>query len=78
MRTSFRSPWQNGVAERFVAIVQREPLDHTIVLNEHHLRRLLDSYIEHNNRHRTRLGISKDSPLAVRSSGVQPARHPLS
>ena len=32
-RTSYRSPWQkNGVAERFVATVRRELLDHVIVL----------------------------------------------
>jgi putative transposase len=62
-RTSFRSPWQNGVAERFVATVRRELLDHVIILNEHHLRRLLDSFIDHYNQDRTHLGISKDSPL---------------
>jgi putative transposase len=62
-RTSFRSPWQNGVAERFVATVRRELLDHVIVLYEHHLRRLLDSFIDHYNQDRTHLGLSKDSPL---------------
>jgi transposase InsO family protein len=62
-RTSFRSPWQNGVAERFVATVRRELLDHVIVLNEAHLRGLLDSFIDHYNQDRTHLGISKDSPL---------------
>jgi len=61
--TSFRSPWQNGVAERFVATVRRGLLDHVIVLNEHHLRRLLDSFIDHYNQDRTHLGLSKDSPL---------------
>jgi len=34
-RTSFRSPWQNGVAERFVGPVRQELLDHVIILNEH-------------------------------------------
>jgi transposase InsO family protein len=62
-RTSFRSPRQNGAAERFVATVRRELLDHVIVLNEHHLRRLLDSFIDHYNQDRTHLGLSKDSPL---------------
>ena len=62
-RTSYRSPWQNGVAERFVGSVRRELLDHVIVLNEHHLRRLLDSFIDHYNQDRTHLGVGKDSPL---------------
>jgi putative transposase len=30
-RTSFRSPWQNGVAERFVGSCRRDLLDHVIV-----------------------------------------------
>ena len=38
-RTSFRSPWQNGVAERFVGSCRRDMLDHVIVLNERHLKR---------------------------------------
>jgi len=32
-RTSFRSPWQNGVAERWVGNCRRDLLDHVIVLN---------------------------------------------
>jgi hypothetical protein len=63
MRTSFRSPWQNGIAERFVATVRRELLDHAMVLNEHHLRQLLDSFISYCNQDRTHLGISEESPL---------------
>jgi len=31
-RTSFRSPWQNGVAERWVGSCRRDLLDHVIVL----------------------------------------------
>jgi len=36
-RTAFRSPWQNGVAERFVGTLRRELLDHTIVVNDRQL-----------------------------------------
>ena len=33
-RTAFRSPWQNGTAERWVGSCKRELIDHMIVLNE--------------------------------------------
>ena len=44
-RTAFRSPWQNGVAERWVGSCRRDLLDHVIVLNERHLKRLMSSYL---------------------------------
>jgi hypothetical protein len=44
-RTSFRSPWQNGTAERWVQSCRRDLLDHVIVLNEQHLKRLLGEYV---------------------------------
>jgi hypothetical protein len=40
-RTAFRSPWQNGVPERWVGSCRRDLLDHVIILNEQHLKRLL-------------------------------------
>ena len=40
-RTSFRSPWQNGVAERWVGNCRRGLLDQVIILNERHLKRLM-------------------------------------
>ena len=45
LRTAFCSPWQNGVAERWVGSVRRDLLDHVIPLNERHLRRLLNEYV---------------------------------
>ncbi len=44
-RTAYRSPWQNGTAERWVGSCRREVLDHVIVFNEEHLRRLLRDYV---------------------------------
>jgi putative transposase len=41
VRTAFRSPWQNGIAERWVGSVRWDLLDHLIVLNQRHLRKLL-------------------------------------
>jgi len=61
-RTSYRSPWQNGVAERFVGTIRRELLDHVIVLNERHLRQLIKSFVTYYNEDRTHIGVGKDSP----------------
>ena len=61
-RTSFRSPWQNGVAERFVGSCRRDPLDHVIVLNERHLKRLMIEYIRYYHDDRTHLSLEKQTP----------------
>jgi len=62
VRTSFRSPWQNGVAERWVGSCRRDILDHVIPLNERHLKRLLSEYICYHHLDRTHLGLEKDTP----------------
>jgi transposase InsO family protein len=73
-RTSFRSPWQNGVAERWVGNCRRDLLDHVIVLNERHLKRLLNEYVRYYHDDRTHLSLAKETPLAreaVRRSDVE-------
>jgi hypothetical protein len=61
-RTSRESPWQNGVAERWVGSCRRELLDHVIPLNERHLRRLIRDYVRYYHLDRTHDGLSKDTP----------------
>jgi putative transposase len=61
-RTSFRSPWQNGVAERFVGSSRRDLLNHVIVLNEQHLKRLMAEYVHYCHDDRTHLGLEKQTP----------------
>jgi putative transposase len=61
-RTSFQSPWQNGVAERFVGNCRRDLLDHVIVLNERHLKRLMTDYVFYYHDDRTHLGLAKETP----------------
>ncbi|MBW2289530.1 MAG: transposase [Deltaproteobacteria bacterium] len=60
-RTAFRSTWQNRTAERVVGSARRELLDHVVVLNEDHLRRLLREYVDYYNDERIHTSIS-DSP----------------
>ncbi|NCF20987.1 MAG: transposase [Haliea sp.] len=43
--TAPRSPWQNPFVERVIGSVRRDCLDHIIVLNERHLRRILREMI---------------------------------
>src|SRR5713101_8224531 len=56
VRTSFESPWQNGVAERWVESCRRDLLDHVIAVNERHLKRLLSEYVRYYHEDRTHLG----------------------
>ena len=57
-----RSPWQSGVAERWVGSVRRELLDDVVVGNERHLRRLFRGYVAHDHDDRTQLGLGKATP----------------
>jgi putative transposase len=49
VQASIQSPWQNGVAERWVGSCRRELLDYVIALNEPHLKRLVSDYISYYN-----------------------------
>ena len=62
VRTSLQSPWQNGVAERWVGSCRRELLHHVIPLNEWHLKRLISSYISYYHQDRTHYGLAKQTP----------------
>lgn len=57
-----RSPWQNAFAERLIGSIRRECLDHVIVLNEEHLRRILRRYLAHYHSWRTHLSLDMDCP----------------
>ncbi len=58
-----QSPWQNGHVERVIGSIRRECLDHIIVANESHLRRVLGAYARYYNNSRTHLSIDKDAPF---------------
>src|SRR5271157_3197713 len=68
VRTSFESPWQNGVAERWVESCRRDLLDHVIAMNERHLKRLLSEYVRYYHEDRTHLGLGKGTPNRRRRS----------
>jgi hypothetical protein len=69
--TAPRSPWQNPYVERVIGSIRRECLDHVIIFNERHLRRVLSSYVDYYHLTRTHLSLDKDCP---HSRCVQPPR----
>jgi len=60
--TAPRSPWQNPFVERVIGSIRREYLDHVIIINERHLRRVLSSYFRYYHESRTHLSLNKDCP----------------
>jgi len=61
-RTGAQSPWQNGVAERWIGSCRRELLDYVIPLHEEHLRRLIHDYVRYYHQDRTHDSLEKDAP----------------
>ncbi len=60
--TAPRSPWQNCYVERLIGSIRRECLNHVVVFNDNHLRRLLKSYFRYYHESRTHLSLNKDAP----------------
>jgi putative transposase len=61
--TSYRCPEQNGLVERVIGTIRRECLDHIIVLNEGHLRRVLAEFVEYYNAVRPHQALARNSPV---------------
>jgi len=60
--TAPQSPWQNPYAERVIGSIRRECLDHLIILNESHLRRILREYVRYYNEVRPHLSLEGNAP----------------
>ena len=61
--TAPHSPFQNPYAERVIGSIRRECLDHLIVLNEDHLRRILRSYFNYYHDSRPHQSLERNSPI---------------
>jgi hypothetical protein len=59
-----QSPWANAFVERLIGSIRRECLNHVIILNEGHLRRILAEYVEYYNHSRTHKSLGKDCPIS--------------
>jgi len=60
--TAPASPWQNAYVERVIGSLRRELLDHVIIFNERHLKRLLSCYLDYYHPWRTHRSLDRDAP----------------
>ena len=63
IRTPYRAPLANSVAERTIRTLRQECLDHVIVLNERHLLALLAELVGYYNNHRPHRTIELETPV---------------
>jgi putative transposase len=70
VRTPFRAPQANGVAERFVRTVRTECLDWLLILNQQPVARILAVFVDHYNGHRPRRALSLVPPEARRPAAT--------
>jgi len=69
VQTPYRSPRANAVAERWVGTARRECLDHLLILNERHLRRVLTAFVAHYNERRPHQGLRQQCPVPLAPEG---------
>lgn len=63
VRTPVRAPNAHAYAERWVRTVREECLDKLIILNEGHLRHVMQDYVEYYNNARLHQGIGQQVPI---------------
>jgi putative transposase len=70
--TPVHAPKANAIAERVVGTLRRECLDHMIIVNEQHLRRVLAEYVRHYNRARPHRSLALAAPEGLGQRVVPP------
>lgn len=61
-KTALASPWQNAFCERVIGTLRRDCLDHVVVLNERHLKRILSSFLDSYHNVRCHQSLDDNSP----------------
>jgi hypothetical protein len=59
-----QAPRANAICERVVGTLRREVLDHVLIVNQLHLRRVLNEYVIHYNGHRPHQALDQRAPKA--------------
>ncbi len=68
--TPVQAPKANAIAERVIGTIRRECLDHVLVVNKRHLRRLLREYIRYHNAARPHQTLRLHPPNGQRPTGA--------
>ena len=63
--TPYQAPDANAYAERWIRSVREECLDHLLILNEAHLRRVLEAYLSYFNTRRPHQSLDQDAPAGL-------------
>ncbi len=70
IQTPYRAPKANAFAERWIRSVREECLDHVLIVNAGHLRRVLTEYIAYYNHRRPHQGIDQHCPMPAAGEPV--------
>ena len=65
VRTPYRAPNANAIAERWIRTVRNECLDHLLLLHERHLGRVLQDYLTYYNERRPHQGLEGRCPVPL-------------
>lgn len=71
----YQAPNANALAERWACSVREECLDRLIILNERHLRRVLQEHATYYDDRRPHQSLAQDSPLSLELVSTQRPIH---
>jgi transposase InsO family protein len=72
INTPFQVPNANAFAERWVRTVREECLDHILIIDSNHLKRVLVEYSEYYNTCRSQQGVNQHTPIPYTTSPIGP------
>jgi len=67
IKTPFQAPNANAFAERWIRTAREECLDHILILNASHLRRVLIEFVDYYNTSRPHQGINQQAPIPYKT-----------
>ena len=72
INTPVRSPRANAICERIIGTLRRELFDRLLIVNEHHLRRVLTEYLRHCNAARPHRSLGQLTPAQADTRRPEP------